>query len=647
MSRAEHTLERRQLLRTTGAGLVGAAVLSTGVGATQTRDTDTAPDEEEYEEILAGMDGDGSEGNRYSITDVVELQAISGDLTANYELAADIDASPTADWNDGSGFDPIGPPPSDGDGESDDTSADTFRGTIRGNGREISGLTVDRPDEEGAGLLLINDGTLVNFTLTDATVTGQLAGGLVGSNNGGLAQITVEGEVQGQEDTGGLVGTNTSQLVNCEAEVTVTAEETTGGLVGANTGTIIQSTARGDVSGSDNVGGLIGQSSGDIRESGATGSVSGSNRVGGCVGELTGGAVGTEATGDVTGESAVGGFAGEAWGELLGLAAEGAVDGEEHVGGLVGKNYGTVSVCLARGQVTGTTNVGGLVGWGTAGSQISDVYSVSPVRGDSTVGALVGLLGWEFMDEGGTVDLQNAYWSSDAGVPDPVGRIESGDGEVTADEGSIEGLTRTLFDGESAPTHLSAFDFEQEWRAVPSDIPAPRALTRPIFEVTNVAETEIVVEPGGTFRIEAEIENTSEWDGTQRVLLLLDNRQVAGSEQTLAAGESTQITFGEIATDDVAEGVYTFTVRTRNDLAEGTVEIGTGATDDGTPGGSEDDDSTDQSDDDGTPGDDGDDGTAADADDDGPGFGVGAAITGIGTGVYLLARRLDPLRSDE
>ena len=52
--------------------------------------------------------GRGSFRRPYLITNVKQLQEMADELDANYVLRKDIDASDTADWNDGMGFRPIG-----------------------------------------------------------------------------------------------------------------------------------------------------------------------------------------------------------------------------------------------------------------------------------------------------------------------------------------------------------------------------------------------------------------------------------------------------------------------------------------------------------------------------------------------------------
>ena len=63
------------------------------------------------------------------------------------------------------------------------------------------------------------------------------------------------------------------------------------------------------------------------------------------------------------------------------------------IGGLVGINHGNIDNCYCIGTVSGTGNsvshVGGLVGWNEEGS-ITMSYSTGTVRGDNSVGGLVG-----------------------------------------------------------------------------------------------------------------------------------------------------------------------------------------------------------------------------------------------------------------
>jgi hypothetical protein len=111
----------------------------------------------------------------HEIRTLEELQAIAtGDLTGYYILMNDIDASVTATWNDAGtsetdlleGFRPIGVPSS----TTPDTS--TFRGIFDGNGKKITGLTINRPNTDCIGLFgyVWDGGEVRNLTLEGGNI---------------------------------------------------------------------------------------------------------------------------------------------------------------------------------------------------------------------------------------------------------------------------------------------------------------------------------------------------------------------------------------------------------------------------------------------------------------------------------------------
>jgi len=51
--------------------------------------------------------GNGTEDDPYQISNVSQLQDINLDVSANYTMVNDIDASETKEWNDGKGFSPV------------------------------------------------------------------------------------------------------------------------------------------------------------------------------------------------------------------------------------------------------------------------------------------------------------------------------------------------------------------------------------------------------------------------------------------------------------------------------------------------------------------------------------------------------------
>jgi hypothetical protein len=239
----------------------------------------------EVDVATSDLPGDGSESNPYKISNISELQAMEDDLDSNYTLVSDINASATAQFNNGSGFNPIG-------------SGNTpFSGSFDGTNNTITGLTIDRPDESNVGVFGVtgSGATLADVTLANVTVTGDNSvGGLVGVNNrGAIRTAKISGNVTGERIVGGVVGINDNgRLRTTRASGGVTGIKTVGGLVGDNAGPIQNARASGTVSGASEVGGLVG-SNGQIsfppdptiRHAFAIGSVTGDRKVGGVVGD--------------------------------------------------------------------------------------------------------------------------------------------------------------------------------------------------------------------------------------------------------------------------------------------------------------------------------------------------------------------------
>jgi hypothetical protein len=91
------------------------------------------------------------------------------------------------------------------------------------------------------------------------------------------------------------------------------------------------------------------------------------------------------------------------------------VVGNSYVGGLAGQiNDGTVNGCRCVGSVAGHSYVGGLVGASGVGGIIGDTYSVCSVRGNLSVGGLVGY-------NAGTVS--NSYSSASVSGENQVGGL--------------------------------------------------------------------------------------------------------------------------------------------------------------------------------------------------------------------------------
>ncbi len=286
-------------------------------------------------------------GAQGSVT-ATDLQGMNGNLSGYYALGSDIDATPTASWNSGAGFTPIGSP------------SHAFTGTFDGLGHRISNLTINQIDRY-VGLF-----------------------GYVGST--GVVQNVglVGGSVTGDNATGALVGSNYGVVNNSYATTPVTGDFYTGGLVGLNYGTITNSHATGAVSSSGyGAGGLVG-TSGTYSNYSAT-HISNSY-----------------ATGAVTStRAAVGGLAGTDYGTIDNTYATGSVastgSNPSEVGGLVGALVGPVNTSYATGHVSaGTFQVGGLVGmvysvYSSVGTVTNSYWNVTTTGQSSSTGGGTGL----------------------------------------------------------------------------------------------------------------------------------------------------------------------------------------------------------------------------------------------------------------
>ncbi|WP_049928195.1 DUF7289 family protein [Halopiger goleimassiliensis] len=215
------------------------------------------------------------------------------------------------------GFEPIGQDGNNYPNKNDISNwdGDAFSGEFDGNGNEIRGLYIDRPNERFVGLFGAtnypsNDApvgwgsTIQNVRLTDVYVHGQQhVGALAGQAGGTVENARSEGYVEGEEQlVGGLIGdgahANIDNRLVAEGtvvggEIAVTGRnklnhEGIGGLVGRATWETQVSTAytQTDVSGSKYVGSIVGTSSyvdSEFEQMYTTGTASGSDSDAGAI----------------------------------------------------------------------------------------------------------------------------------------------------------------------------------------------------------------------------------------------------------------------------------------------------------------------------------------------------------------------------
>ena len=243
----------------------------------------------------------------------------------------------------------------------------SFKGSFDGGGNIISGIILDKTDENAGVFGYIGSGgTVKNLLIRNFFITGNsnvryvYCGGIAGRNDGTVDSCSIvkdsnsTASITGASgSTGGIVGYNNNIVRNCSVKGTHvrSISDYVGGIVGENYGTVSNCSTEADVSCSFTmpVGGVVGYNiGGTVRNCYSTGKVSGNGRTGGVVGDNTGLVEYCYATGEISGS------------------------GSPMVGGVVGSSRnGIVRNCVAMSQTIKTslaTNIGRVIGVNTDGT---------------------------------------------------------------------------------------------------------------------------------------------------------------------------------------------------------------------------------------------------------------------------------------
>jgi hypothetical protein len=193
--------------------------------------------------------GDGTRENPYQIESLENLFWItSNTITWDkfFIQTDDIDANETSSWypNDSGGFFgwvPIG----------NDTLG--FGGRYDGNRKNITGLYINRPEDDNVGFFSLSYGDVMNINITDADVTGNNKVGIIAGRISGsiILSSSATGSLKGNDYAGGLAGRidYKANISNCFADVRVVANDYAGGLIGYNyKGIITNSYSKGELS---------------------------------------------------------------------------------------------------------------------------------------------------------------------------------------------------------------------------------------------------------------------------------------------------------------------------------------------------------------------------------------------------------------
>lgn len=312
--------------------------------------------------------GSGTAQDPYLIFNPTQLAQMANFLNNSdvvFELKNDIDLTEfIADNYPSEGWAPIG------------VSATPFKGTLKGNNRTISGLSINRTNTEYVGLFGYLDGAKIeNLTLKASTVkggahTGAFSGFVTGATLTNI-HVTATG-VSGGNYTGGFIGQAASSTIS-----TLT-------LTMSGTG----------VSGGSNTGGAFGQSSGTCQAATIETAVSGSSYVGGFVGSTGANFTNCSVKGNVVGTSTyVGGFAGNASTSVFTACNQyGDVRGTGRVGGICGNSEEapTFVDCKSQGKITSTGDyTGGVLGYGDFVS-MTNCSHFGDIQGTNYVGGVYG-----------------------------------------------------------------------------------------------------------------------------------------------------------------------------------------------------------------------------------------------------------------
>ncbi|GAB5464844.1 MAG: hypothetical protein Kapaf2KO_02800 [Candidatus Kapaibacteriales bacterium] len=333
-----------------------------------------------------------TDGNGYiNISTLAHLRWLSespdADLTANYELDNDIDASETREWNVGDHDGNSNTPDSAMGWISIGSSDKPFYGKLNGNNFAILSLFA-RKERRPLGLISVlkETGIVKDIAIEDVFFQSRSVGGIVAENYGVIDKCE-----------------NITNLEDGRLRV--------GGIAGSNHGIIKNSTNYGKVFGSKNIGGITGYSDSLIVKCINYGQVQGEENIGGIIGFGGGGILSLcEQYGKVSGEENIGGICGDGYriDTIQKSLISGFIEGIENIGGAAGilRNNGIVLNNFSSDsiEIDGEINVGGMVGTLEKGI-IKNNYSTKLI--DENVGYLKPFVG--IIKEG---EVTSCYWNS-------------------------------------------------------------------------------------------------------------------------------------------------------------------------------------------------------------------------------------------
>jgi len=441
--------------------------------------TNTVTAEPNATEVFSTMEGSGSASDPYQITNVSQLHAMRHATRNNtFVLQNDIDASGTAQWNNGSGWEPL---------EVDSGFYDPY--ALDGNNHTISGLTIDRPNTNEVAMFEGTqrwDDTITNLKFENADVTGENYVAIVVAEGAfPLSNIEVSGSVTGVRHVGGIGGIP-QRMDNPQSgfttDVTVTGKQNVGTFIGSGaqiggefrdiqaSGTV---NVIGDESMTRNYGIVAGKTSSAFTNVTATGTIDVDN---GVVNDHVGGVVGSYGTAkassniqsdvDITGDAKeVGGFAGRTSiddVEINQVDVSGSID---VTGNRVGGFFGTTgdTVVINDSITTVSLSTDGSVAGGVTGTiqdepevTLNRLVIATPITASSDTGVVTA------ENNNQISNINNIYYDEN-----DMSGIEN------TNSSSVTSVQTDQLKGEDASTNLPGLDFNIVWEEIASEYPTP------------------------------------------------------------------------------------------------------------------------------------------------------------------------------
>ena len=167
--------------------------------------------------VSAFQGGTGTESDPYQISTCTELQNMTQNNTAYYELISNIDCSDTRNWNNGSGWETIG------------NDSKPFSGNLDGQGYSIYNLTSNRTSTDNVAIFYSITGVVKNINFDNLSINGRTHTGGIASyieSSGLIKDIQISGLVHGRRmandcHTGGIASVLRGTIKNSELDLEV------------------------------------------------------------------------------------------------------------------------------------------------------------------------------------------------------------------------------------------------------------------------------------------------------------------------------------------------------------------------------------------------------------------------------------------